>query len=132
MKIAAATDDGQIISAHFGRATKYAVVTVEEAHIVARELRDKASHRDFQGEGAHSHDHGQGHGHGRQSAEKHQRMFAAISDCQILLARGMGQGAYAGLQDVGIRPILTEIKEIEAAVQAILDGAIEDHPERLH
>jgi predicted Fe-Mo cluster-binding NifX family protein len=59
-------------------------------------------------------------------------MFAAISDCQILLARGMGQGAYAGLQDVGIRPILTEIKEIEAAVQAILDGAIEDHPERLH
>jgi predicted Fe-Mo cluster-binding NifX family protein len=59
-------------------------------------------------------------------------MFETITDCQIVLARGMGQGAYAGLEQMNVRPILTEIKEIETAVQAVIDGTIENHPERLH
>ncbi len=137
MKIAAVTDDGKTISAHFGRATNYAVLTVEEGQITAAELRDKANHHDFQREGTqghehHNHDHAQGHGHGQHSAEKHQRMFAAIPDCQILLARGMGQGAYAGLQGIDVRPILTDIKDIETAVRAVIEGTIEERPERLH
>lgn len=136
MKIAVVTDDGQTISAHFGRATQYTVVTVEDGQIIATELREKANHRDFQSEGRHDHDHhhehGHGHGHGRHSAEKHRLMFGSIPDCQILLARGMGQGAYAATQQAGIRPILTEIKRIDDAVQAVIDGTIQDHPERLH
>jgi predicted Fe-Mo cluster-binding NifX family protein len=59
-------------------------------------------------------------------------MFDTITDCQIVLARGMGQGAYMGLEQMGVRPILTEIKMIDEAVQAVVDGSIEDHPERLH
>jgi len=142
-KIAAVTDDGKTISAHFGRAIKYAVLTVEDGQITASELRDKANHHDFQREGSGHHDdhlviqpsgykNAPGHGHGQHSAEKHRRMFETIPDCQILLARGMGQGAYTGLEQMGIRPIMTDIKEIEAAAQAVIDGSIEDHPERLH
>lgn len=135
-KIAAVTDDGKTISAHFGRATKYAVLTVENGNVVARELRGKAGHHDFQHEGTHDHEHehnaGQGRGFGQHSAEKHQRMFETIRDCQMVLARGMGQGAYQGLQQSGIQPIVTEIHEIDAAVQAVIDGTIEDRPERLH
>lgn len=135
MKIAAVTDDAKKISAHFGRATKYAVFTVEDGRIVGYELRDKVGHREFQQEGPHvhgQHDHAHGHGMGRHSAGKHRRMFEAIPDCQILLARGMGQGAYNGLQEIGIRPILTDIAEIETAVTAVIDDSIEDYPERLH
>jgi predicted Fe-Mo cluster-binding NifX family protein len=44
----------------------------------------------------------------------------------------MGQGAYMGLEQMGVRPILTEIKTIDEAVQAVIDESIEDHPERLH
>ncbi|MFN2138692.1 MAG: NifB/NifX family molybdenum-iron cluster-binding protein [Candidatus Promineifilaceae bacterium] len=135
MKIALVTDDGQTISAHFGRATKYAVVTVEDGQVVASELRDKAGHRDFQGNVQFSHDdhdHEHGHGHGQHSAEKHRIMFAAIPDCQVLLARGMGQGAYQGAMQADLQPILTQIKTIDEAVQAVIDGTIEDHPERLH
>ncbi len=141
MKIAAVTDDGLTISAHFGRAIKYAVITVEDGRVTAEELRDKVGHRDFQGDGSHGHDipvqpsgykHEPGHGQGAHSAEKHRRMFAAIPDCQILLARGMGQGAYSGLNEAGIRPILTDIVTINDAVQAVIAGTIEDHPERLH
>ena len=58
MKIAAVTDDGKTISQHFGRASKYMVVTVENGEEIGRELRDKLGHRDFQKEGdeeGHSH-----------------------------------------------------------------------------
>lgn len=141
MKIAAVTDDGKTISAHFGRAINYLVVTVEDGHITDSELRDKANHHDFHQEESHQDQYliqpsgykeAPGHGHGRHSAEKHRRMFETITDCQIVLARGMGQGAYAGLEQMNVRPILTEIKEIETAVQAVIDGTIENHPERLH
>lgn len=135
MKIAAVTDDNRTISAHFGRAQKFAVLTVEGGRSVARELRDKAAHRDFQRDGEHRHEHhdnSSGRGFGRHSDEKHQRMFTAIKDCEVVLARGMGRGAYNGLQRMGIRPILTDICDIDTALQAVLDGSIEDHPERLH
>ena len=41
IKIAAITDDGQTISQHFGRAAYYAVLTIEDGKIIAREQREK-------------------------------------------------------------------------------------------
>ena len=136
MKIALVTDDGITISQHFGRATKYAVYTIDETKILHRELRDKVGHRQFaQEESAHSHHHqndARGHGYGSHAEDKHQRMFATIEDCEIMIGRGMGWGAYQGMQRAGLKPIVTDIAEIEAAVQAVLDGSIKDHPENLH
>ncbi|MBK6709308.1 MAG: dinitrogenase iron-molybdenum cofactor biosynthesis protein [Chloroflexi bacterium] len=134
MKIAVVTDDGKKISAHFGRATKYAVYTVEAGQIVAQELRAKMGHQDFAGEAHHDHEHHHetGHGQGQHSAEKHQRMFATITDCDVLLARGMGQGAYTGLEQANVRPILTDIADVETAVTAVIEGKIVNHMERLH
>ena len=135
MKIAAVTDDEKTISPHFGRATKYAVLTVDEDQIIAREIRAKAGHQEFQNEGSHSHehhDHVRGRGFGKHAGEKHRRMFESIPDCEVVLARGMGQGAYQGVLQNGLRPILTDIANIDTAVQAVIDGSIEDHTERLH
>ncbi len=138
MKIAAVTDDGKTISAHFGRARAYVVVTVEDGKATERELRSKVGHHDFvhepheHGEHEHEHEHGRGHGWGAEAEGRHARMFAAIADCDVLLARGMGQGAYAGLQQAGIRPVVTTVEDIDAAVQSYLDGGLEDHPEKLH
>jgi predicted Fe-Mo cluster-binding NifX family protein len=139
MKIAAITDDGESISAHFGRARQFLVFTVEDGVLVSRELRAKAGHDEFAGE---EHDHGhhehhgrddpRGHGFGRGAGGRHTEMMAAITDCDVLLARGMGQGAYLALQQAGITPITTEIKSAEAAVQAYLSGEIVDRPERRH
>ncbi len=135
MKIAAVTDDGQKISPHFGRAEQYVVCTVEDGVIVARELRAKAGHNEFAREGTPHHEHhddDHGHGHGRHNAEKHRRMFATIADCAVVLSRGMGQGAYSGLAEMGVEPILTDIADIDVAIQAVLDGSIVNHKERLH
>lgn len=59
-------------------------------------------------------------------------MMANIGDCQVLLAGGMGLGARASLEAIGVKPILTNVREIDAAVQAYLAGELEDQPKLLH
>jgi predicted Fe-Mo cluster-binding NifX family protein len=97
MKIAAVTDDNETISQHFGRAKKYSVLTIDERRIIARKLREKANHQDFQREGLdgqhQQQDDPRDRGFSRHSGEKHKLMFATINNCQIVLARGMGQGS---------------------------------------
>jgi len=130
MKIAVVTDDHQTISAHFGRAVYYEVFTITDGKITKREALMKPSHNQFANE---PHDEpGFAHGKGPAAQNRHVRMFEPIRDCQVLMARGMGQGAHDNLMQAGIQPILTDIQEIEAAIKAYLDGQLLDHPERLH
>jgi predicted Fe-Mo cluster-binding NifX family protein len=135
MKIAAVSEDGVTISQHFGRAPFYVVVTVEDGKIVSRETRDKMGHAQFAGEPHAEEAHGagpRGHGFDPAAQSRHARMAAAIADCDVLLARGMGAGAYQGMEQTGIRPVVTDITNIDEAVQAYLEGRLVDHTERLH
>lgn len=136
MKIALVTEDGETISRHFGRATQYAVFTVEDGEITGKELRDKVSHHHAQ-EGqhqhlqirdAHNHDHEHGHGHNRD----HSPMINPIADCAVLIARGMGQGAYNAMEQANIEAIITDIAALEDAVKAYIDGTLTNHLEKLH
>jgi predicted Fe-Mo cluster-binding NifX family protein len=130
MKIAVVTDDHQTISAHFGRAVFYEVFTITDGRIIKREALLKPSHNQFTNE---PHDEpGFSHGQGPAAQSRHTRMFEPIRDCQVLMARGMGQGAHDSLMQAGIQPILTDIQEIESAVKLYIDGKLLDHPERLH
>ena len=135
MKIAAITDDGQTISQHFGRAQHYRVYTVEDGKIVHHEMRTKTGHHDFVHAEDHSHEgrnDPRGHGFGHGAARRHTQMIEAIADCEVILVRGMGRGAYQAMEKANIKPIVTDIEAIEQAVQAYLDGEIVDHTERLH
>jgi predicted Fe-Mo cluster-binding NifX family protein len=132
MKIAAITDDGRSISQHFGRADYYLVVTVENGQVVNREMRDKLSHSHFANEPHEPEIPGQPHGFSPASQDRHARMAQAITDCEALLCRGMGMGAYESMKTYGIRPIVTEIVAIDDAVKAYIDGSIVDHIDRLH
>lgn len=132
MKIAIVSEDEITISQHFGRAPFYVVVTVENGKIVNRERRDKLGHAQFQNEPHHEENDARGHGFGAASQSRHARMAAAIADCQVLLARGMGAGAYESMNEAGIQPIVTDIARIDDAVQAYLEGKLVDHTERLH
>jgi predicted Fe-Mo cluster-binding NifX family protein len=131
-KIALVTDDRSTISAHFGRAQYYEVVTIENGGITHRETRDKMGHHSFAGEQHEHHETSQGHGFGAGAERRHTLMLEAIKDCDVLVARGMGAGAYEHLRAAGILPILTEIASIDDAVRAYIDGRLTDHPERLH
>lgn len=130
MKIAIATDDGRTVSRHFGRAAQYAVLTVEAGTITARDLRPKFSpHATL---AAREEPERGPHGYGAQSDAKHDQMVATIADCSALLCGGMGRGAYERMLANGIRPVVTEIEDAEAAALACEAGTIVDHAELLH
>jgi predicted Fe-Mo cluster-binding NifX family protein len=132
IKIAAITDDGQTISQHFGRATHYLVLTVADGKIVTRELRNKIGHAQLKDQPHADDQPGQPHGMDPASHNKHLLMSEAIADCEALLCRGMGRGAYESVKMRGIRPVLTDIALIDEAVMAFVQGAIVDRVERLH
>ena len=123
LKIAFVSDDHTTISAHFGRAQYYEVFTLEAGKVLKRETILRSSPQVLTtapqtGEHPHNHD--------------HNAMLVPIADCQVLLTRGMGRGAHLSLQEHDIQPIITDIPEILAALDAFLAGTLIDHPERLH
>jgi len=134
LKIAVVTEDGSAISQHFGRAPYYAVITVEEGEIAGKEMREKAGHP----AGVEHHCHDEGHNchgkHGMDAASqtKHRGMLANILDCQVLIAGGMGWGAFESLKNQNIQPIITDVKSIEQAVQLYIDDKIVNLTEKLH
>jgi len=132
MKIAAITDDGVTISQHFGKAAYYLVATVENGIITTREMREKLGHAHFADEPHAAENPGQPHGFSPDAQDRHTRMAQAISDCQALLCRGMGAGAYYSMQQQGIIPVVTDIVAIDEAVIAYASGQIVDHTDRLH
>ncbi|HKZ43712.1 MAG TPA: NifB/NifX family molybdenum-iron cluster-binding protein [Anaerolineales bacterium] len=132
MKIAVITNGSDTISQHFGRATHYLVATIENDQIINRELREKINHYQLQ-DVPHDHDQpGQKHGMGKQSHEKHLQMTEPIQDCEVLICRGMGLGAFESVKTRGIRPILTDIKMVDDALQAFIKGELVNRVDLLH
>jgi predicted Fe-Mo cluster-binding NifX family protein len=132
MKIAAVSEDSISISQHFGRAPLYVVISVDGQKVTAKETREKAGHVNFAGLEEHHEACGGPHGCDSNSEDKHLLMGATIADCQVLLAGGMGWGAYASLKSQGIEPIVTDVENIEEAVRAYLDGSLQNLYERVH
>jgi len=132
MKIAAVSDDGVSVSQHFGRAQYYVVVTTEDGQITASEMRPKAGHHTFAAQGHAPLAPGERHGYDPGSQEKHRAMAETIADCEVLIAGGMGWGAYESLRAGGIRTIITDLSDIREAVFRLLAGDLPDLMERLH
>jgi predicted Fe-Mo cluster-binding NifX family protein len=132
VKIAAITDDGKTISQHFGRARHYLVFTVEDGRIVHQELRDKAGHHSFAPHGGDNQHSSGAHGFDPASRSRHTQMLAVIADCQAVLAGGMGLGMQRNLEEVGIRPLLTDVQDIEEAVRAFTEGRLAVRPDLAH
>jgi predicted Fe-Mo cluster-binding NifX family protein len=132
MKIAVITDDGKTISQHFGRAPYYMVLTIEDGKITNREQRDKLGHNQFSSQPHEEHNHGVGHGNDPATHSKHASMAEAIADCEALLCGGMGMGAYESMRQLNIKPVVTDLSDIDTAAQAYIDGKLIDHTEMLH
>lgn len=129
MKVAIVTDDGHSVSPHFGRAGMYAVLTVEDGAVVARELRAKPSPHTSAPESVHD----DGGSHTGPAAEaKHRSMVGPVADCACVIARGMGQGAHDHIVAAGLRPVITTLTLVDEAALACAAGHIDHHPDRLH
>jgi predicted Fe-Mo cluster-binding NifX family protein len=131
MKIAVISEDEKTISQHFGMAPLYVVVTIEDGKVVNKETRPKAGHHNL-GEHQEEHTPGQRHGFDAGAQQTHATMAGNISDCQVLIAGGMGWGAYESLKSFHIEPIITDTKNIDQAVNLCLQGKLPNLMERLH
>ena len=90
------------------------------------------SHTHFQAEDHGHEEAGERHGFGPTADDKHGRMAESIADCEALLCRGMGMGAYESMKSRNIRPVVTDIENIDEAMLAYANGQIVDHTEKLH
>ena len=122
--IAFVTDDGSIISSHFGRALYYEVITLKDGKVADRKRVGKAGHHSF---GTESHGE-----HGHNDDHKHAAMTAPLAGVAVLVARGMGMGAQQHLVASGIQPILTDLHTIDEALEHYVAGTLVDNPRRLH
>ena len=132
MKIAAVSDDGVTMSQHFGRASLYVVLTVEDGEIMGTEIRPKAGHHSFARQGHPPHAPGERRGYGSGAQARHAAMMETLLDCQVLLSGGMGWGAYEALRDAGIEPIVTDVSDIREAVRLHIEGKLPNLREQLH
>jgi predicted Fe-Mo cluster-binding NifX family protein len=132
VEVAVATDDGLTISQHFGRTPYYTVLTLEGGEIVGSETRPKPGHHTFS-----SQEHHGSHSRGRRGCDsgaepRHEAMARVIADCQVVIAGGMGWGAYEGLQAYGIQPVVTDVQDIRQAALRYAQGTLPNLVERLH
>ena len=101
--------------------------TVENGKIVSKEVRQRGSnvcacnHGQQGGEDCHS---GQSHNSAQSGNNHNSDGRIAIADCNVIIARGMGYGAYASLKSNNLEPIITDVAEIDQAVQMYLDGKL--------
>ncbi len=123
MKIAAVKADGVNIHSHFGQAPYFQVLEITDGVITGREQRPKPFHQWHSDHAAN---------HPMQGGSHAADMTKVIADCQVLLARGMGEPAYQALRAAGIEPLLVAETTIDEGVQAYLRGELQHHPERMH
>jgi predicted Fe-Mo cluster-binding NifX family protein len=128
MKIAVVTDDQKTISAHFRGSQYFLVFTVENGKIIDQEVRPIINRRYYKKQRLV---HAETEDTLPKLAARYTSTWAAIIDCDVLFAGGMGQKAYADLRLRSIQPILTDIQDIKAAVSAYLSGDIINRLERL-
>jgi len=130
MKIAVVTNDGDYVSQHFGRSRYFKIYTVEDGKVKSTEMREWGTGhfaRQPQGETHEPHQDSQGrHGFGAEAQGRHSMMAAEIGDCDVLIAGGMGAGAYESFKAAGLNVILTDNDSIEVAVTATMEGKIKN------
>jgi predicted DNA-binding protein (UPF0251 family)/predicted Fe-Mo cluster-binding NifX family protein len=132
MKIAVVTDDETTVCQHFGRAQYYMVFNIEDGKITGKEKRAKMGHQHFAGHDSGHEGHGGPHGYDAASQSRHAGMAEAIKDCQVLIAGGMGMGAYDSMKSYKIEPIVTDIAGVEEAVKLYAEGKLTNLRGRLH
>ena len=137
MKVAIASDDGKNISQHFGRAAYYIVYTIENDKIVSKEVRDKVGHHSFierpDAHSCHDHsEHGGVHGMDAESQNKHKSMLSAAEDSQYIVAGHMGGGAFHSMMEKGIEPLLTDLRDPDEVIKAMIEDRFQNEIDRLH
>ena len=131
MKIAVATENGNVISEHFGRSSYFKIYKTKDGKISDKEMRKNTFTGHFKrGHHEHCDEHERKPGSGDRHA--HQGVAMGLKDCNVVISRGMGRKAWEDLRDKGIEMIVTDETDVEKAVKMYLMGELTDRVEKLH
>lgn len=139
LKIAIVTKNGESIVGTFGSSQYFKVYEIENSKIVNEELRevyvDKADDEvpslisktnSTSGKGAFSLTVVDA------SKQKHIKIAKSISDCQVVIARGMCANAWDSIEQFKMEPIITTNKDFEETVHQYLDNSLVNHKDKVH
>jgi len=133
LKIAVVSENETTISQHFGKAPYYIIMTVENGKVVKQEKFERgASGTCACGHSNEAGHHHASHGNDTESDAKHNRMVDPIADCQVLIAGGMGFGAYNALKSRNLQVFITAESSIQKAIELYSAGKLDNLMERLH
>ncbi len=122
MKIAVASDEGKIISSHFGRTKGFVIFDVEGKEIKSREYLSNT----FTGHAMGLHESGSHH------HNSHSLILEALKDVKVVISHGMGRRLYDDLKSTGIDVYVTEETDVDKAVNLLLDGELTNIEDLLH
>ena len=117
MRIAVPTNDGTLISEHFGRSAGFLIFETENGKIKNRRLKSNVGkHSHARGEhkdpstGVHSHDHA--------------GILTTLEGCETVICAGMGHGAAEALKGRGMQIVFAAPGPADETVAAYLGGKL--------
>ena len=116
MKIAFPTRDDQTITGHFGKMKALIVVDIVDGEEIARERRDMADMPSC------ANDH----------QSKPSFVVDKLSDCDVLVAGGMGTHMQDKATEANIAVVLTSERLIKSALDRYMDGTLTNEPQLAH
>jgi predicted Fe-Mo cluster-binding NifX family protein len=116
MKIAFPTRDTSTITGHFGKMKAMVVIEVIDGAETSRDVRDMTDTPLAIG--------------GTQSRPIH--IVSVLSDCDTVIAGGMGLPIEQRIRAAGTDVILTNMRPIDQALEAYLDGSLDHEPGLAH
>lgn len=63
---------------------------------------------------------------------KHTQMAETIADCEVVLCGSMGKGAYESIRRLNMKPVATDLSDIDEAALAYSEGKLVDRTDLLH
>jgi predicted Fe-Mo cluster-binding NifX family protein len=126
MKIAIASMDGKTISSHFGKSPYFLIYEIAGNVIKGQSRIDNTFTHHFRKNKESGNAHSE-HGH-----HDHSMLVEGLKDCQVVIAGGMGEGAYQDLTTHGFEVFIADEPDPSTAVNKYLSKELINHTERLH
>lgn len=139
LKIAIVTKNGESIVGTFGSSKYFKVYEIENNKIVNEDLREVYVDKADEEVPSLISKNNSGGGMGKfsltvvdASKDKHMKIAKSISDCQVVIARGMCANAWDSVEQFNMEPIITTNSNFEQTVHEYLNNTLENHKDKIH
>jgi predicted Fe-Mo cluster-binding NifX family protein len=118
MRIAIPSDDGVHIASHTGRTRGFVIYDIEDSQVRKVEYRENRYTAHARGEHENHAEHTGRH-------HSHAPLMGALSDCEALIAHGMGPRLIRDLESKNIQVTFCTEMDVEEAVSQYAAGRLE-------